>query len=273
MDIRFEGKHINKGSDTVIIVFQGAFTKLNKDYADQIVAGTVTQESVKAEHSRYHFYKLSEQFSEPDFFFIEDYYSHLYGWYMFDHGNLIIQEFNNKLSEFICKHNYKEVILIGSSKGGVASILYGLINPYVTKIFGMVPDLNISTAPYGESGKKLFFNNDTNFEDNVKDFSSLLSNYPVTIENKKFYYYTGIRDYGFRQLIELNKYLCKDDRYDSHLIIMPTADTHSPLLKGHINLITHIVDTVIHDRPLEDELFLDVGRQVYLSTYPAIAKK
>ncbi|SQC56805.1 Uncharacterised protein [Listeria newyorkensis] len=192
---------------------------------------------------------------------------------MFDNGNLIIQEFNNKLSKFICKHNYKEVILIGSSKGGVGSTLYGLINPYVTKVFGMVPDLRISTPAYGKSGQKLFFNNNIGFEEKVRDFPKLLSDYSVAIENKKFYYYTGIRDYGFRQLIELNKYLCKEYNYDSHLIVMPTADTHSPLIKNHTNLINHIIDTVVHECPLDDELFLEVGGNVYLSTYLAIAKK
>ncbi|MBC2324831.1 hypothetical protein [Listeria booriae] len=273
MDIRFEGKHIKRESDTLIVVFQGAFTKFNEEYANRIVAGEISPESVQNVHTYYHFYKLSEQFSQHDFFFVEDYYSHLCGWYMFDHGNLIIQAFNDKLSQFICNHGYKEVILIGSSKGGVASTLYGLINPYVTKVFGMVPDLRISTAPYGESGRELFFNNDAKLEEKVKDFSGLLSDYPVTIANKKFYFYTGIRDYGFQSLVKLNKHLYMEYGYDSHLIIMPTADTHSPLIKEHSNLINRIIDDIIHDSPLEDELFLELGGNIYLSTYPAIGRK
>ncbi|CAM4066295.1 hypothetical protein LIBO111022_02825 [Listeria booriae] len=271
--IRFEGKHIKRGSDTLIVVFQGAFTKFNEEYANKIVAGTVSPESIQDTHTYYHFHKLSEQITQLDFFFIEDYYSQLYGWYMFDHGELIIRSFNDKLSQFICKHNYKEVVLIGSSKGGVGSTLYGLINPYVTKVFGMVPDLRISTAPYGESGRKLFFNNDANFEKKVKDFQGLLSSYPVTVENKKFYFYTGMRDYGFQQLVELNKYLYRKYGYDSHLIIMPTPDSHGPLIKEHANLINHIIHDVINDIPLENELFLELGGNIYLSTYPAIGKK
>ncbi|EUJ52472.1 hypothetical protein [Listeria fleischmannii] len=164
MSVALHGKHIKNNSDTLVVIFQGVFTKTNEAYADKIVNKQIPNEAVKDLHGYYHFMKVSGRNEERDYLYLQDYYSNLYGWYLFDHGRFIYKELSKKLNAFIREHGYKHVYLVGSSKGGVGAILMALHCPAVEKVFTMVPDLKISTDGFGESGRKLFYNNDAEFE-------------------------------------------------------------------------------------------------------------
>ncbi|EGO2713259.1 hypothetical protein IDE33_002833, partial [Enterococcus faecalis] len=160
MEVRFEGKHIQNDSDTLIIVLQGVFSKTNEMYAKKVAEGYISAETVKNLHNYYHFMKLSQNNATRDYLYLQDYYSELYGWYVFDNGKFIYKELRKLIKQFIIKNNYKKVYLVGSSKGGAGAILMALHNEFIDKVFVMVPDLRISTDGFGDSGKQLFFNND-----------------------------------------------------------------------------------------------------------------
>lgn len=277
MSIRFEGKHIQNGSSTLVVVMQGAFTKINQDYADKVSAGSIPSEAVKKVHQYYHFMKLSQRGLSADFFYLEDYYSGLYGWYLFDNGRFIYEEISQHLTKMIQQHGYTRVILIGSSKGGAGAVTLGLTNPYIDDVFCLVPDLTISVHPFGNSGKKLFFGGDPDFEAQVMRFFKTEQPFAHLEEKKKnvqFHFFTGVRDYGFQAISQFRRVLTEKYGINNHLMIMPTPEAHSPLIKGHNNLMNELMIDLIQGREMyRTDYFTAVAEATYIVTYKAIGIK
>lgn len=276
MSVALHGKHIKNNSDTLVVIFQGVFTKTNETYADKIVNKQIPDEAVKDLHGYYHFMKVSGRNEERDYLYLQDYYSNLYGWYLFDHGRFIYKELSKKLNAFIREHGYKHVYLVGSSKGGVGAILMALHCPAVEKVFTMVPDLKISTDGFGESGRKLFYNNDAEFEKKVKGIfenPSILRDIKIRSSKPIFYFFTGVRDYGFKPVSNFHRRLVEQLRIESHLLVMPTPEPHSPLIKNHPNLMNHIIQNLDKKIPWEDDEFTSLSKNVHVATYKTIGMK
>lgn len=201
--VRFQGKHIQNDSDTLIVVFQGAYTKLKEEYITKVFQGVIPQEEVEKAHLQYHFFKLSDTFKTVDFFFLEGYYNKLYGWYMMEHGRFIFNEISDHLTNFIKEYNYKRVVLIGSSKGGVGAILIGLTNPLIDEVFCMIPDLRVNTEPLGDLANLNLFMGNSKFKDQVKNIfknEQLFSLLDAKKKETEFTFLTGVHDYGFQDL-------------------------------------------------------------------------
>jgi cephalosporin-C deacetylase-like acetyl esterase len=71
--------------------------------------------------------------------FVKDYYSRCYGWYVMDRGRFIHHEINAALTDFQEKRGYDRVVTFGSSKGGTAAVVYGMMNAHITHTFALVP--------------------------------------------------------------------------------------------------------------------------------------
>ncbi|MBA3926768.1 hypothetical protein [Listeria rustica] len=276
MTVAFNGKHIQNQSDTLVVIFQGVFTKTNEAYATRIVNGQMPDENVKNLHSYYHFMKVSMRNETRDYLYLEDYYSKLYGWYLFDNGRFIYEELSAQLNEFIEKHGYKHVYLVGSSKGGVGAILMALHCPSVEQVYTMVPDLRISTDGFGESGRRLFFNQDAAFEKQVKTIfegEEIFKAFKKQEKKARFFFFTGVRDYGFRPVTAFHNKLINDFQAESHLLILPTPEPHSPLIKNHSNLMNHLIQNIDKDVPWEADEFTSVSKHAHIATYKTIGMK
>lgn len=106
---------------------------------------------------------------------------------MFDKGKSIFNEINKDITELIKKKNYKNVTTYGSSKGGTAALLFGLINPLINNVFSLVPQIHVikyidkkllkyKKLFFPEENKEvekyfeeIFFNDDLYLEKNIKD--------------------------------------------------------------------------------------------------------
>ncbi|MBC2002160.1 hypothetical protein HCA78_00170 [Listeria booriae] len=270
------GAHIQNNSDTLVIIFQGVFTKTNEAYATNIMEGRIPDKDVKNLHSYYHFMKISERNDTRDYLYLEDYYSRLYGWYTFDNGKFIYEELSDELSQFIDAHGYKHVYVVGSSKGGVGAILMALHCPQIERVFTMVPDIRISTDGFGDSGRKLFFNENEVFEKRVKTMfekQDIFKRLEKRENKPKFFFFTGVRDYGFKPLTNLHQKLRKEYDVESHLLIMPTPEPHSPLIKNHPNLMNYLIQNMDKERLWEDDEFTSVSPNAHIATYKTIGMK
>lgn len=276
MVVQLQGEHIKNHSDTLVVILQGVFTKTNEAYADKVVRGEISDQAVKTLHGYYHFRKVSERNKERDYFYLQDYYSSLYGWYLFDHGRFIYQELSFALSKFIQEHDYRHVYVVGSSKGGAGAIILALHCPEVEKVFTMVPDLKISTDAFGASGRALFFNNDPIFEKQVKTIfenQMILNELEGRDKKPTFFYFTGVRDYGFKAITNFHRKLQEKFEIESHLLVMPTPEPHSPLIKNHPNLMNHLIQSLDKKVPWEEDEFTSVSPFVHIATYKSIGMK
>ncbi|MBA3925425.1 hypothetical protein [Listeria rustica] len=276
MAVTLNGKHIQNQSDTLVVIFQGVFTKTNEAYADRIVQKQIPDEEVKNLHSYYHFMKVSMRNEARDYLYLEDYYSQLYGWYLFDHGRFIYEELSEQLSRFIKDQGYRHVYLVGSSKGGVGAIMMALHCPEIDNVYTMVPDLRISTTGFGESGRHLFFNQDAAFEAEVKTIferEKTFEKFAKFDKKARFFFFTGVRDYGFRPVTDFHNKLMDDFQAESHLLILPTPEPHSPLIKNHPNLMNHLIQNIDREVPWEADEFTSVSKNVHIATYKTIGMK
>lgn len=272
--VRFQGKHIQNDSDTLIVVFQGAFTKFKEEYITKIFTGIIPQKEVEKTHQYYHFMKLSQTFKTVDFFYLEDYYNGLYGWYLMENGRFIFNEISDCLTAFIQRYNYKRVLLMGSSKGGVGAILVGLTSPLIDEVFCMVPDLRISTEMLGEHANFNFFKGNSEFEDKVKNLFKNDQIFSV-LKNKqketRFTFLTGVRDHGFGDLANFTMKLTKQKNIHSKMYIIPTPELHNALIKNHTGLIYEIINTYIQkSSEIDPSLVIKVDHSTYIITYKGV---
>ncbi|AYU54380.1 hypothetical protein [Staphylococcus debuckii] len=226
-----KGLLVNNNSKNLTIIFQSA-GRISKDLFERILNGSASYEEVKSAHEKYTWFKFSN-YKYSDYYFVEDYFSQSYGWYMFDGGKSIINEFNEELSRFIKDRGYKNVTTYGSSKGGTAALLYGLINPNINNVFSLVPQvytikyINLKLSKY----KRLFFPKDN--PENEEYFDKIFFNEEIysdkVISDTNIYIYTGINDEQFEDLLPLHQLL--DKKVCNNNIIINSS------MKGHNNIV------------------------------------
>ncbi|WP_057511728.1 hypothetical protein [Staphylococcus sp. NAM3COL9] len=113
-----QGKLVDNNYSNLTIVFQSA-GRISNALFDKILNNEASMEDIKKAHEKYTWFNFSKD-TYSDYYFIEDFYSKSYGWYMFNEGNNIIKEVNESLTELIGSKNYVTVTAYGSSKGGTA---------------------------------------------------------------------------------------------------------------------------------------------------------
>ncbi|EIA20837.1 hypothetical protein [Listeria fleischmannii] len=238
------GKHFQNGSDTLVIVFQNAAKPLN-DAIPAIYNDEIDQTQVSEMHARYTWIKFAERVNHVDYLFIQDHFSKVYGWYFIDSGKMIYEELNIEISQFIQKYHYKKVIAFGSSKGGTGALLYGLINPFITDVFSLVPQIRVADYinTLCPNEKSLFFANDAIFEQKVNNlFFS-----PQIYQQKpscKIYFYTGLQDIQFADLLEYRTFL-RQQNVQSTIFLNRGNERHTRLVNQYTPFIFSVLEDLI----------------------------
>lgn len=240
------GKHFQNGRKTLVIVFQNAAKPLNEAIPD-IYSKKLSQTDISKMHEQYTWIKFAKKCNKADYLFVKDHFSSVYGWYLMDEGKFIYEEFNEQLTTFIKKNNYERVISFGSSKGGTGALLYGLINPFITDVFSLVPQINVSTFinKLCPNEKSLFFHNNLEFEKKVNDMfysSNLYKVYSRTNIN----FYTGIQDIQFYNLLEYRKFL-KDKNIGSNFYLNRSDEKHTRLVNQYTDFIYGFLEDLIEE--------------------------
>ena len=240
------GKHFQNGRKTLVIVFQNAAKPLNEAIPN-IYLNKISQAEVSEMHEQYTWIKFAKTCSKVDYLFVKDHFSSVYGWYIMDEGKFIYEEFNKQLTMFIKKNKYKRVISFGSSKGGTGALLYGLINPFITDVFSLVPQINVATFinKLCPNEKSLFFHNSLEFEQKVNNLfysSDLYNDYSQTNIN----FYTGSQDIQFNNLLEYRKFL-KDKNIVSKLYLNRSDEKHTRLVNQYTNFIYSFLEDLIEE--------------------------
>ncbi|MBC1458644.1 hypothetical protein [Listeria newyorkensis] len=238
------GKHMINGNDTLVLVFQNAAKPLN-DAIPGIYSGKVTQQEVAEMHERYTWMKFAQRVPQADYFFIKDHFSSVYGWYLIDGGKMIHERFNEELTAFIKKHGYKRVIAFGSSKGGTGALLYGAMNPLITDVFSLIPQIHVATFinKLCPNEKRLFFGTDKKFEkkvDRILFTDALYENY----KKKKLYFYTGTMDIQFQALVKYREFL-SEKGIDSELFLNRSDERHTRLVNQYTPFIFGVLEDLI----------------------------
>ncbi|MBC2675833.1 hypothetical protein [Listeria booriae] len=238
------GKHLLNGSDTLVIVFQNAAKPLN-DAIPDIYRGNVTQKEVAEMHERYTWMKFAQRVTKADYFFVKDHFSSVYGWYFIDNGKFIHEQFNEELTAFIQQHGYKRVIAFGSSKGGTGAIIYGIMNPLITDVFSLIPQIHVARFinKLCPNEKSLFFGKKKHFEKQVEDFlfaDELYVNYKET----KLYLYTGLQDIQFQALLNYRKFL-EEKGITSELFLNRGDERHTRLVNQYTPFIFAVLEDLI----------------------------
>lgn len=258
----FRYKEVKNGSDKLVIVFQSA-GRLSTEVLDKIIDNKISEEEVIKCHQKYNWMKLSRN-KYADFLYIEDYYSRSYGWYMVNEGKLIIEQINNEISEYIKKNNYKEVTTFGSSKGGTAALLYGIINKNINNVFALVPQIEVITYldTYMKKYKKLLFpNKDEKFENMLNNifFNEKL----YSIFNSNIYIYTGVNDNEFNNAIKLDNYI-KHNYRNINTIVNISNKKHTPLVVDNTEFIYEMLESIVCKRKIQNKNVLKLSKGMFL---------
>ena len=83
------GKYVDNDSDKLIIVFQSA-GRVPQEAIISYLNKEVTDEDIGRYHEKYNWFNWTKKIEEADFYYIEDLYSGIYGWYISDFGKNII---------------------------------------------------------------------------------------------------------------------------------------------------------------------------------------
>lgn len=258
------GKHIQNGNKTLIIVFQNAAKPLN-DAIPAIYADMMAQHEVAKLHARYTWMKFATNFPEADYLFIQDHFSKCYGWYFIDGGKFVHEALNQELTSLIQKYQYEKVIAFGSSKGGTGALLYGLINPLITHVFSLVPQIYV--ADYLQvlcpNEKHLFLGSDPHFSEQVNQFF-----FKEAITNRKskaaIYLYTGTNDIQYVPLVKYHQFL-KEHGVDSHLVVNDAEDRHTQLVNQYTAFIYNVLKNMTRSKQYAGEKqLIEVDRHTYL---------
>lgn len=263
------GKYINNNSKEIIIIFQSA-GRIPIGDLKKILTNEVTEETIRNHHKRHTWVKFANNNPQFDYIFVEDYYSKCYGWYMIDSGKIIIDDINKNLDEFFMDKSYDKVIAYGSSKGGTAALLYGIINKYITHVFSLVPQIEVSTYfnRYYRAYKKLFFGT-TELEknENVRKNEYILNNFlydksnDVLNKQTQFIIYTGPNDKQFKQLMTFYNKI--KDADNLKIVINMSNDVHDSLVFENLDFIYNILANIIDPNIIENTT-IKVNDQIYL---------
>ena len=134
-----KGKYIDNNSSHLVIVFQSTigldltrFNPQDKEYISY----------VNTAHKRYMWMKTLNQKNDIDFLYIQDNFNMSYGWYLKDNKESVITKVTSFIKKYI-KKRHQKVTAFGSSKGGFAALLYGVMLPEITDIVSIVPQIKV----------------------------------------------------------------------------------------------------------------------------------
>lgn len=251
-------------SKQLIILFQSA-GRIPKEVLDKLLIGEVSTSEINNYHKKYNWFDFTQN-EEYDYLFIEDFYNNSYGWYMIDNSNIIIQKINQSLLELINNNGYENVIAFGSSKGGTAALLYGLINPKINRVFSVVPQINSIKYIHKHMNKykNLILRNAP--ESTLKEIDNIFYNDNI-INNKhskdtNIYIYTGIKDDQFNELVKLNKdVLCKKR---VTLIINNSLKKHTKLVTENYEFIKNMLYSIASSKKVEEQRLINIANRMYL---------
>lgn len=240
------GRYFQNGSRTLVLVFQNAAKPLNESIQG-IFKKEIKQEKVAEMHESYTWCKLAERIPDADYLFIKDHFSSVYGWYFIHSGQLFYEEFNAELTQFIQEHKYQKVIAFGSSKGGTGALLYGLLNPYITDVLCLVPQIHVADFinTLCPNEKSLFFSGDEIFERQVNQlfYSPALYQKKIT---SKISFYTGLLDIQFTQLIQYRQFL-KEKGISTKLYLNRGNERHTRLVSQYTPYIHGALEDLIRN--------------------------
>ncbi len=258
------GKHFQNGSDTLVIVFQNAGKPLN-DAIPAIFKQEVDQKQVALMHERYTWIKFAERVKAADYLFVKDHFSKVYGWYLIDSGKFIHEKFNMELTQFIQKYRYKKVIAFGSSKGGTGALLYGLMNPLITDVFSLVPQIHV--ADYINilcpAEKSLFFAENAIFEERVNEVFYSAPLYDKR-SSTRICFYTGLEDIQFSALLTYRHFL-QEKGIKSQLFLNRGNERHTRLVNQYTPFIFGVLEDLIRDETKRtNEQTVQIGADTYI---------
>ncbi len=257
-------EYVDNGSSVLIILFQSA-GRITNDVFPMILDGSLAPEDVRRMHDFLNWRKMPSAYPGADYLFVKDYYSRSYGWYTMDEGRSIHHSINLDLDQFISEKPYERVIAFGSSKGGTAALLYGMLNRHITHVLSLVPQIEI-----GRYWRKYF-----------KDYMQLIlgSNNPETKElylnelmysdeikihtqDTIFYTYTGIKDDQFAQIVKFHNSWIGDSKHS--LIVNTSNQRHTPLVTENLDFIYDCLQSFVEYRPIVNKSLIRTGNESYL---------
>lgn len=256
---RLNYEWVNNGSRSLIILFQSA-GRITPPDLQRILDGTIGEAELEALHGQFTWKKFSLSYPSADYLFIKDYFSHSYGWYVMDSGQYIHSELNMELEHFLAEKAYDRVIAYGSSKGGTASLLYGMLNRYITHVFALVPQIEIARywRKYLSEHVHLILGS-VDPKRKELGLNSLLSSHEVRqhVEGTQFYTYTGVKDDQFRQIMKFHREWTGPAAHN--LIVNTSPLRHTPLVSENTDFLYETLRSFVEARPIADPRLVDAG--------------
>ncbi len=261
---RLQYEHINNGRRALIIVFQTAAT-ISDDDRRRIAERNIEASEVARLHEKYKWWNLTKEYPQADYLFVSDYYSQSFGWYVMDSGEWFHREWNAELEHFLEKASYERVIAFGTSKGGSAALLYGMMNRHISHVFSCVPQIEIATywrtyLPHlidlilGETDPDLRERelNELFWDDSIRQH----------VQHTKFLLYTGVCDNQFDQLMKFRREW--DGPAPLNIILNTSDEIHGAIVSKHRDLIHEVLFSLVEDRPISHTQLAPFSEDVHV---------
>ena len=260
-----KGKLIDNNSSNLTIIFQSA-GRISIELFDNILEGKAETNEVKKAHEKYTWFKFSNDVYS-DYYYIEDYYSESYGWYMFDKGKSIFNDINKEITELIKKKGYKNVTTYGSSKGGTGALLFGLINPLINNVFSLVPQIHVIKYINKKlpKYKKLFFPEENQEIENY--FEQIFFNEDLylekNIQDTNLFFYTGINDEQVEDLLKLFHSLEKRN-INNNIIINSSFKKHNDIVMDNVPFIKSALKIITTHKKMQGPRLREITSNVLI---------
>lgn len=259
------GKYVDNGSDKLIIVFQSA-GRVPQEAIISYLNKEVTDEDIGRYHEKYNWFNWTKKIEEADFYYIEDHYSGIYGWYISDFGKNIINDIQKEIKSIVSKKNYQMVISFGSSKGGTGALVHGLLSPYISKIFSLVPQIKITKYinKHLSMLKPLIYaeNQDNINESTMNDINNFI--HPLNITRKKtIFFYTGVADEQFKETKLFSEKIVNYG-VSSTLIINVEKKKHSPMVMDNVEFIENLLKNILSNKRTKDKNLFELEPKTFL---------
>lgn len=201
------GKFVDNNAQNLIIVFQSA-GRVPGEAIKAYLERKISDQQIAGYHSKYNWFNLSKKEQRADYYYIEDHYSGIYGWYISDFGKSIVNKIQNEIQGIATAKKYKNVVTFGSSKGGSGALVHGILSPYVNRIFALVPQIDVTKFIdiHFPLLKPLIFPNKDD-EVNQNNMHNILNfiDFSKVNRRKTIFLYTSIFDEQFQELNSLMK--------------------------------------------------------------------
>lgn len=259
------GKFVDNGANNLIIVFQSA-GRVPTSAIDLYLKKNISYDQIERYHQKYNWFNFSHDRVTADYYFIEDHYSGIYGWYITDFGENIITKVQKEINEICEMKNYHIVLTYGSSKGGTGALLHGLINPYVNKIMSLVPQVDV--ARYLDMHLpmlKQFMMSEDLGKINKDSLGNILNfiDIPHIKKKKTVFLYTGVLDEQFLEIYNLSKEI-SSSHISSTLIVNVQKKKHSAIVMDNLVLINQLIDNILCSQRTKNVNLLKIKSKLFV---------